>query len=112
MSIFFDKHINNSSEKNKRIESLTRNHERRKRITASNFDAIIKRSPNIPMEQLLYTTFKGNALTKLGTQQERVTIHEYILKQAENGTNVEVKKSGFVICEDAKFLGGSPDGVV
>ena len=124
MGSYEDKHINISDEKIAAIENITKtqsssqvwHEERRKRITSSIFGSVIKRKTNIPvknlMKQLLYTTFKGNRHTATGLQQERVTIQEYVLKNAEEGNNVQVKPSGLVICKEEKFLGGSPDGIV
>ena len=115
MSSYIQNHINISDNKIKAIELLTVNQsssqvwheERKKRITTSMFGQVIKRKPTIAVkkivEQMLYKTFKGNALTRNGLQQERNTIHEYVLKKAEEGTNVEVRSSGFVINENIKF---------
>ncbi|CAG2237024.1 unnamed protein product [Mytilus edulis] len=62
--------------------------------------------------ELLYSSFKGNAYTVKGLQEERNSIHEYILKKTESGVNVNVESSGLIIDKNHKFLAGSPDGLV
>ena len=121
---YMSHHINISNDKINAITTLTEDQsnsqvwhqERRKRITASNLGLILKRKTSISVknivEQLLYKTFKGNEFTLFGLQQERNTIHEYILKKAEQGINVNVNRCGLFIHPEHKFLGGSPDGIV
>ncbi|VDI57174.1 Hypothetical predicted protein [Mytilus galloprovincialis] len=56
--------------------------------------------------------FKGNAYTVKGLQEERNSIHEYILKKAESGVNVNVESSGLIIDKNHTFLACNPDGLV
>ncbi|CAG2230579.1 unnamed protein product [Mytilus edulis] len=90
--------------------------ERKKRLTASNFGKIVKRNTKLKIKplvsELLYSGFKGNAYTVKGLQEERNSIHEYILKKAESGVNVNVESSGLIIDKNHKFLACSPDGLV
>ncbi|VDI82683.1 Hypothetical predicted protein [Mytilus galloprovincialis] len=90
--------------------------ERKKRLTASNFGKIVKRNTKLKIKplisELLYSSFKGNAYTVKGLQEERNSIHEYILKKTESGVNVNVESSGLIIDKNHKFLAGSPDGLV
>ena len=58
--------------------------ERRKRITSSNAKSVAKRKSTTPVahlvNQLLYSTFRGNSATRWGLQQEEhsVSIRNYI----------------------------------
>jgi hypothetical protein len=90
--------------------------ERKKRLTASNFGAVVKRNPSLPISKfvhnLLYTKFRGNKNTRNGILQEKSTVEEYILKKAEEKENVVVESVGLVVHPVHKFLAASPDGVV
>ncbi|XP_078329794.1 uncharacterized protein LOC144624228 [Crassostrea virginica] len=90
--------------------------ERKKRLTASNYGKIVRRNPKLKVtplvKDLLYSNFKGNRCTVKGLQEERNTIHEYILKKAELGHNVTVEPVGLIVNRQHKFLAASPDGKV
>ena len=124
MNKFVNTEINISGDNMKSIEEKTRNQskskmwiiERRKRLTASNFGSVVKRSLNIKVapivRSILYGKFTGNRSTKIGLEKENITISEYKdVKKAEN-ENVKVEKVGLVIDDANHFLGASPDGKV
>ena len=121
---FMEKHINLSAQK---CDNITKNtiqqsqsglwhSERKKRITASNFGSIVRRSSSLPIDKfvrnMLYSSFNGNRHTRNGILQENTTIVDYILKKAEENENVCVKPCGLVIHPTYKYLDASPDGIV
>ncbi|CAG9770188.1 unnamed protein product [Ceutorhynchus assimilis] len=85
--------------------------ERKKRLTASNFGRIIKLRDTTNREKvvnnLLFSTFKGNFATKYGQDNEPNAIKDF-----EQMTGKIVKKSGLIIHKDHPFLAASPDGLI
>ena len=107
------------------LEEQTRNQsesnqwrcERRKRITASNAGGIAKmraktkRSKKV--QQLLYSTFRGNKATFYGSEKEDITKQEYITYQRRNNhPDLAVKDCGLFISEENNWLAATPDGIV
>jgi hypothetical protein len=90
--------------------------EHKKRLTSSNFGAVMSRkasTKNAPLVQrMMYPTFRGNKFTRHGLAMEAVTAKEYELKKAEEGKHVVVLSSGMVICHEQQQLGASVDGIV
>ena len=90
--------------------------ERKKRLTSSNFGRIVNRNPKLLVKpiiaSLLYSKFKGNQNTIKGLKEERITLHEYTFKKAEEGVNVAVESVGLIIDPHNKYLAASPDGKV
>ncbi len=124
-NIFYEKNVKVTSKDVCLIEKRTRlqsscgvwRKEKAPRLTSSNFGKVMKRRLQTPvaplLRSLLYSTFKGNAYTKHGLNQEPGTSTDYeALKSRETGKNVSVKQCGLYINEENPFLGSSPDGVV
>lgn len=121
---FLQKHINLTEEKLVAMERCTRQQshsavwidERKKRITSSNFAAVVKRNPSLPVKNLvkalLYSSFRGDANTSTGLNEEKMTIKEYVDRKAEDNDKVEVYATGLLISRQQKFLAASPDGKV
>ena len=90
--------------------------ERRQRITASDFASIIKKREKTSCQGIvkrkLYSSFKGNALTRRGLSEEDNSILEYRLFKSNLGTTVNVQKAGLTISQTHPYLGASPDGKV
>ena len=91
--------------------------ERRKRITASNSGGIAKmratskRSKKV--KQLLYSTFRGNAATRYGSEKEDETRQKYITYMKQKGhSNLTVDVCGLFISLENPWLAGTPDGLV
>lgn len=91
--------------------------ERRKRITASRVGGIAKmrattkRSKKV--QQLLYNTFRGNAATRYGTENEDTARQQYIIYMKQNGhPNLDVEACGLFVSLDNPWLAGTPDGLV
>jgi hypothetical protein len=78
---------------------------REKRLTASLFGRVIKRTPchNIVKACLQPTSFHSDA-TEYGITKEPVAI-----KLFEDLTNIKVRQSGLWISEEYGFLSASPD---
>ena len=89
---------------------------RRYRITASRFGDILRRRtdtrPDSLVLNILQPRFFSTAATKWGIQNEPVAIQRYITYQCEQGRDVTVGPSGFLVCETHPFLGATPDGTV
>ena len=91
--------------------------ERRFRITASNFGAILHRKESTPPDKLVLhilqqKTFSSPA-TQYGIANEPVAMTEYIEYQHSHGhTDLAVCPSGFNVCSAHPYLGASPDGAV
>ena len=88
--------------------------ERRKRVTASKVGGIAKmrrttkRSNKV--QEMLYSTFRGNQATQYGTAMEAKTSQQYTVHQKENGhANLQTHKSGLVISVTNPWLAASPD---
>ena len=91
--------------------------ERRKRITASRVGEIAKmrtttkRSKKV--EQLLYSTFKGNKATHYGSEKEETTRQQYHTYMQQNGhPNLNVEACGLFVSLENPWLAGTPDGLV
>ena len=91
--------------------------ERRLRITASRVGSISKmrkttrRSKKV--QELLYSTFRGNQATLYGSSKDEETKLQYITQQRRNGhPDLTVSKCGFIVCLTNPWLGASPDGAV
>ncbi|KAJ8313214.1 hypothetical protein KUTeg_009233 [Tegillarca granosa] len=122
---FLQKHVNLTPDKLKIIEKGTRQqnqssvwqNERRKRLTSSNFGAIIKKDPSKPVKKLvhrlLYGNFKGNTYTRKGLQEEAMTVIEYQNHQKTNLNKiVRHHPTGLFISPEHPFLAASPDGKI
>ena len=116
---FINNHLKISKETAREIQKKTKNQsnckqwymERRKRITASNFGAIINRRKDIyPMSIIkkltCNKTFKTDA-TKWGLENEHKAIQKY-----EQLYNVKILQSGLIVNPKWPWLGCSPDGIV
>ena len=89
-----------TEEKAKEIEERTRNQseseqwalERRQRVTASKFGSIVKmraatkRSKKV--EELLYSSFGGNAAMCYGILKETETVQQYVIHQKKTQTSL------------------------
>ena len=88
--------------------------ERKFRFTASKFDLISKRQRN--HEKFAVDLINPKPFTSRyvehGIKYEPIAIQEYEKVMFTRKTPVKVFKSGFVVCLDMPFLGGSPDGRV
>ena len=118
------------SDKAKSIELTTRNHshnddesvawfsERRKRITSSNVRSIAKRRSKTPVagmvNQLLYSTFRGNSATRWGLEQEEHSVGVYTSWLHDRGSPNPIIniKCGLVVCTTHPWLAATPDGWV
>ncbi|CAH3177911.1 unnamed protein product [Porites evermanni] len=88
--------------------------ERKFRFTASKFDLISKRQRH--HEKFAVDLINPKPFTSRyvehGIKYEPIAIQEYEKVMFTRKTPVKVFKSGFVVCLDMPFLGGSPDGRV
>ena len=91
--------------------------ERRKRLTASKVAAIAKmrkttkRSKKV--QELLYSTFRGNEATQYGMQMEDITQKDYISYHQHTGNHsLTVQKCGLFVSPATPWLAASPDGLV
>ena len=118
------------SDKASSIELTTRNHthdddqsvvwfsERRKRITSSNVRSIAKRKSTTPVarlvNQLLYSTFRGNCATRWGLEQEQHSVAVYTSWLRERGSPNPIIdiKCGLVVNTAYPWLAATPDGWV
>ena len=70
-----------------------------------------KRSKKV--QEILYSTFRGNAATKYGTKIEGIAKNEYATHQQQTGhADLEVKSCGLSVALENPWLAASPDGVV
>ena len=88
--------------------------ERRKRLTASRIGSIAKmkrttkRSSKV--QQILYSTFRGNAATRYGIQMEDVARQQYITHQQQQGhSGLKTEKTGLIVSVENPWLAASPD---
>lgn len=85
--------------------------ERRDRLTASNFGAVIKRKMWTPchnlVKSILYPTIHNSPAIDFGKRREQVAINLFSAKH-----NIEVEPAGFYVDLDLGFLGASPDGML
>ena len=101
----------------KQAESEQWNSERRKRLTASRVEGIVKmrkttkRSKKV--RDLLYSTFRGNEATRYGMEMEGIAQQEYATHQQQSGhSGLVVEKCGLFVSPENPWLAASPDGVV
>ena len=92
-------------------------YERRKRITASRVGGIAKMKETTKrskkVQDLLYSTFRGNEATRYGLEMEAQTLQQYIAYQQRNGhPDLAVEKCGLFISEHNNWLAATPDGTV
>ena len=82
------------------------------RITASFFGQIYHLIPDTSPNSLVLRkkTFTSQA-TNWGIQNESKALDKYQQYKKNSGEEVTCTRSGFVVCEDYPFLGGSPDAV-
>ena len=109
----------------KRLEETTRNqaendewmYERRKRITASNVGGIAKMKEKTKksskVKKLLYSTFRGNAATRYGSEKEELALQEYTTYQRRNHhPDLRTESCGLFISENNNWLAATPDSLV
>ena len=91
--------------------------ERKMRITASCVGGIAKmrkttkRSKKV--EELLYSTFRGNEATRYGQEMEEQTRKDYEVHQQQNGHGgLKTQPVGLVINSDNPWLAATPDNRV
>ena len=90
--------------------------ERRKRITSSVTGNITKRRSTTKVahlvKTLLYSTFRGNATTQHGYEQEPATWEAYLSAKHECSPGISTQRSGLVIHPTHHWLAASPDDLV
>ena len=96
-----------------RLERL----ERQKRITASNIGEIVKMRKSTKwtpkIQSLLYSSFKGTAATKYGTEKEPLARERYKAQQLQNNhLGLKIFPAGLVISHKNPWLAASPDDYV
>ena len=90
--------------------------ERRKRLTASRVGGVAKmrkttkRSKKV--QELLYSTFRGNEATRYGMEMELTTTHEYTTHQQGGHPGLTVDTCGLFVSHENPWLAASPDGTV
>ena len=111
-----DETMINNIEEATRDQSLSERwkKERQFRFTASKFDLIAKRQRNHEKfaTDLIHPKQFTSRYVEHGLKHEPIAIQEYEKIMFTRKTLVKVLKSGFVVCLDMPFLGGSPDGRV
>jgi putative phage-type endonuclease len=96
---------------------------RMNRLTASNFGAAVGmnryKSPKGLLKDMLWSSFKGNAATKWGSDHEDIARDAYVAhiqSEIDAGTSpytsIRVEETGLHVNPDRPWLGSSPDGVV
>ena len=107
--------INNIEEATRR-QSLSecRKEERKYRLTASKFDLITKRQRNHDKfaADLMHLRQINSRCVQHGLKYEPIALQEYEKIMLARKTPVKVLKTGFVVCMEMPFLGGSSDGRV
>ena len=124
-SSYYETKVVITEEEAQKIEQQTRNqadneqwiHERRIRITASNVGGIAKMrektKKSTRVQNLLYSTFRGNQATRYGSDMEERTIHEYeTYQQRKHHPNLKVSSCGLFISRHNNWLAATPDGIV
>ena len=90
--------------------------ERRKRITSSVTGQIAKRRSTTKVaslvKTLLYNSFRGNAATEYGKEQEAATERAYAQAKQSSSPHISIQHSGLVIHPTHHWLAASPDGLV
>ena len=122
---FYETKVVVSEEEAVEIEQRTRDQadsmqwlsERRKRMTASKVGGIAKMRQSTKrskkVQNLLYSTFRGNEATRYGSAKEQETIQQYITHQRRNGhPHLRVDRCGLSISLTNPWLAASPDGIV
>ena len=90
--------------------------ERRKRLTASKVGGIAKMRKTTKrrkkVQEMLYSTFRGNEATRYGMEMEEATKQEYTAYQQQNGNPLTVHNCGLFVSLENPWLAASPDGMV
>ena len=115
-SLVVDETIINNIEEATRDQSLSERwkKERKFRFTVSKFDTIVKRQRNHEKfaADIINPKLFTSRYVEHGLKHEPIAIEQYEKVMLSRKTPVKVLKSGFVVCLDMPFLGGSPDGRV
>ena len=65
------------------------------------------------VQQLIYSTFRGNKATFYGSEKEDITKQEYITYQRRNNhPDLAVNDCGLFISEENNWFAATPDGIV
>ena len=88
--------------------------ERKMRITASQVGGILKMKKSTKkgnkVKSILYSTFRGNEVTRYGTNMEETSRQEYVMYQQQHGhPGLTVHHTGLVISTAHPWLAASPD---
>ncbi|KAK2547039.1 hypothetical protein P5673_033198 [Acropora cervicornis] len=115
-SLVVDEVMINNIEEATRGQSLSERwkEERKYRLTASKFDLITKRQRNHDKfaADLMHPKQINSRGVQHGLKYEPIALQEYKKIMFARKTPVKVLKTGFVVCMEMPFLGGSPDGRV
>ena len=92
-------------------------HQRRLRLTASNFGRVAKRRPTTPVgnlvKSLLYSKRFSTEATRWGTNHEDEAKQQYLEYLRSKGhSEASIKESGLVVDPESPSLACSPDGLV
>lgn len=122
---FFQTKVAITQDEANKIEEETRDqaennlwmNERRKRITASKVGSIVKMKETTKrskkVQELLYSTFRGNQATYYGLEKEKTTRQQYMTHQQRNNhPNLTTEKCGLFISKYDNWLAATPDGIV
>ncbi len=122
---FYETKVVITVEKAKEIEAETRSQadcelwitERRKRLTASRIGSIAKMRKttkrSTKVQNILYSTFRGNEATRYGVANEGKARQDYALYLQQSGCpDLEVALCGLFVSIDEPWLAASPDGVI
>ena len=122
---FHKREVNITQQQRSYIEQHTKNqsedslwhHQRKLRLTASNFGRVVKRRPTTPVgnlvKSLLYPKPFSTEATCWGTQHEDDAKKQYLEHLQSSGCRAaSIKESGLVIDNDCPSLACSPDGLV
>ncbi len=91
--------------------------ERRKRITASKVGGIAKMKQSTKrskkVQDLLYSSFRGNQATHYGSEKEETTRQQYMTHQRRNNhPDLTTEKCGLFISKYDNWLAATPDDIV
>ena len=115
-SLVVDEVMINKIEEATRGQSLSERwkEERKYRLTASKFDLITKRQRNHDKfaADLMHPKQINSSCVQHGLTYEPISLQEYEKIMFARKTPAKVLKTGFVVCLEMSFLGGSPDGRV
>lgn len=122
------KSLSVSPDDSKRIASIPQGTQewldaRKNRLTASNFGAAVGlnryKSARGLCKDMLWSTFKGNAATRWGSEHEDVARDAYLAHvraEIDAGTSpytsIRVEETGLYVNPDRPWMGSSPDGIV